>query len=231
MKWLVSDARMNDSFFFHYSGHGTTVESSSSEEIDGRDETICPLDFETKGMIIDDDMNTMMVRPLPRGARLTAIFDCCHSATALDLPFMYNHLGKLKNEKAITYAGKGLMAAGNLYLQGNLAGALKSVAKSLDMAITGDSKLDTARRTKSTLGDVVMFSGCKDDQTSADTKAEDLSFTGAMSHALISSMNNNPHQTYVQLLQDIRKRLAAKYTQVPQLSTGRLMDMNTTFVM
>ncbi|KAJ1907744.1 Ca(2+)-dependent cysteine protease [Coemansia sp. IMI 209127] len=231
MKWLVSDARMNDSFFFHYSGHGTTVESNNSEEIDGKDETICPLDFESKGMIIDDDMNTMMVRPLPRGARLTAIFDCCHSATALDLPFMYNHLGKLKNEKAITYAGKGLMAAGNLYLQGNLAGALKGVAKSLDMAISGDSKLDTARRTKSTLGDVVMFSGCKDDQTSADTKAEDLSFTGAMSYALISSMNSNPHQTYVQLLQDIRKRLAAKYTQVPQLSTGRLMDMNTTFVM
>ncbi|KAJ2610027.1 Ca(2+)-dependent cysteine protease [Coemansia sp. RSA 1804] len=231
MKWLVSDARMNDSFFFHYSGHGTTVESNDSEEIDGRDETICPVDFESKGQIVDDDMNAIMVRPLPRGARLTAIFDCCHSATALDLPFMYNHLGKLKNEKAITYAGKGLMAAGNLYLQGNIAGALKGFAKSVDMALTGDSKLDTARRTKSTLGDVVMFSGCKDDQTSADTKTEDLAFTGAMSYALISSMNNNPHQTYVQLLQDIRKRLAAKYTQVPQLSTGRLMDMNTIFIM
>ncbi|KAJ1665592.1 Ca(2+)-dependent cysteine protease [Coemansia sp. RSA 1813] len=231
MKWLVSDARMNDSFFFHYSGHGTTIESNNSEEIDGRDETICPVDFESKGQIVDDDMNAIMVRPLPRGARLTAIFDCCHSATALDLPFMYNHMGKLKNEKAITYAGKGLMAAGNLYMQGNIAGALKGFAKSVDMALTGDSKLDTARRTKSTLGDVVMFSGCKDDQTSADTKSEDLAFTGAMSYALISSMNNNPHQTYVQLLQDIRKRLSAKYTQVPQLSTGRLMDMNTIFVM
>ncbi|KAI9505652.1 caspase domain-containing protein [Coemansia spiralis] len=231
MKWLVSDARMNDSFFFHYSGHGNTVETNNSQEIDGRDETICPLDFESKGQIIDDDMNAIMVRPLPRGARLTAIFDCCHSATALDLPFMYNHMGKLKNEKAITYAGKGLMAAGNLYLQGDIAGALKGLAKSVDMAITGDSKLELSRRTKSTLGDVIMFSGCKDDQTSADTKSEDLKFTGAMSHALISSMNDNPHQTYVQLLQDIRRRLAPKYTQVPQLSTGRLMDMNTVFIM
>ncbi|KAJ1936617.1 Ca(2+)-dependent cysteine protease [Kickxella alabastrina] len=144
---------------------------------------------------------------------------------------MYNHQGKLKNEKAITYAGKGFLSAGNLYLKGDLAGAIKGVTQSLDIMLTGDQKLEKARQTKSTMGDVIMFSGCKDDQTSADSKTEDLKFTGAMSHALISSMNNNPHQTYVQLLQDVRKRLAVKYTQVPQLSTGRLMDMNTLFIM
>ncbi|KAJ2019030.1 Ca(2+)-dependent cysteine protease [Coemansia sp. S680] len=239
MKWLVTDARMNDSFFFHYSGHGNTVASKTGDEIDGNDETICPVDFETMGQIIDDDMNAIMVRPLPRGARLTAIFDCCHSASALDLPFKYNHMGNLKNEKAISYAGKGLAAAGGLYLKGDIAGALKGFVKSVDIAMTGDPKLEKARRNKSTLGDAIMFSGCKDDQTSADTKIaklgsnrpEDLSFTGAMSHALISSMNDNPHQTYVQLLQDVRKRLAPKYTQVPQLSTGRLMDMKTIFIM
>ncbi|KAJ1825221.1 Ca(2+)-dependent cysteine protease [Coemansia sp. RSA 2675] len=239
MKWLVSDARMNDSFFFHYSGHGSTVESKTGDEIDGNDETICPVDFESRGQIIDDVMNAIMVRPLPRGARLTAIFDCCHSASALDLPFKYNHMGKLKNEKAITYAGKGLAAASGLYLKGDIAGAIKGLVKSVDIAMTGDPKLEKARKNKSTLGDAIMFSGCKDDQTSADTKItkpgsnrpDDLSFTGAMSHALISSMNDNPHQTYVQLLQDVRKRLATKYTQVPQLSTGRLMDMNTIFIM
>ncbi|KAJ2354663.1 Ca(2+)-dependent cysteine protease [Coemansia sp. RSA 2618] len=230
MKWLVSDARMNDSFFFHYSGHGITVESDDSEEIDGKDEAICPLDFETKGTIVDDDMNAIMVRNLPRGARLTAIFDCCHSATALDLPFMYDHTGKLKNEKAIVYAGKNLKNVRDMYFKGDAAGAIKGLVKSFDMMMTGDSKLDKSRRTKSTMGDVIMFSGCKDDQTSADTKT-DLTFTGAMSHALITSMNSNSRQTYVQLLQDIRRRLAAKYSQVPQMSTGRLMDMNTTFIM
>ncbi|KAJ2771729.1 Ca(2+)-dependent cysteine protease [Coemansia nantahalensis] len=231
MKWLVSDARMNDSFFFHYSGHGVTNESDNSEEIDGRDEAICPVDFETKGQIVDDVMNKIMVRPLPRGARLTAIFDCCHSATALDLPFQYSHQGKLKNERALSYVGKTLLEAKDKYFQGNLAGALKGLVKSMDMAVTGDEKLDKARRTKSTMGDVIMFSGCKDGQTSADTKSEDLSFTGAMSYALISSMNARPHQTYVQLLQDVRRRLAPKYEQVPQLSAGRLMDMNTIFIM
>ncbi|ORX71409.1 peptidase C14 [Linderina pennispora] len=231
MKWLVSDAKMNDSFFFHYSGHGSTVPCKSGEELDGNDETICPVDFVKNGQIIDDDMNAIMVRPLPPGARLTAIYDCCHSASALDLPFMYNHMGKLKNEKAITYAGKGLKAAGESYLKGDIAGALKGLTSSIDVMMTGDQKLERARRNKSSLGDVIMFSGCKDDQTSADAKAEDLSFTGALSHALISSMNAKPRQTYVELLQDIRRRLATKYTQLPQLSTGRLMDMNTVFIM
>ncbi|KAJ2779223.1 Ca(2+)-dependent cysteine protease [Coemansia javaensis] len=242
MKWLVSDARMNDSFFFHYSGHGVSKYSEKSEEIDGMDEFICPVDFEKNGMIIDDVMNSIMVRPLPAGARLTAIYDCCHSATILDLPFTYNHMGKLKNETPLSYVGKGLKAAGTMYLGGDLGGAIKNVMKSLDMAVTGDQKLSKMRATKSTLGDVIMFSGCKDDQTSADTKTEnldlantksDLAFTGAMSHALISSMNARPHQTYVMLLQDIRRRLALKFAQaqVPQLSTGRLMDMNTIFIM
>ncbi|KAJ1954390.1 Ca(2+)-dependent cysteine protease [Dipsacomyces acuminosporus] len=230
MKWLVSGARMNDSFFFHYSGHGNVVPCKTGDELDGNDETICPLDFEKNGQIIDDDMNAIMVRPLPPGARLTAIYDCCHSASALDLPFTYNHKGELKNEKAITFAGKGLMAAGNAYLKGDIASALMGLKKSVEVAMTGDQKLEKARQTKSSLGDVIMFSGCKDDQTSADAK-EDLKFTGAMSHALISSMNENPRQTYVTLLQDIRKRLAPKYTQLPQLSSGRLMDMNTTFIM
>ncbi|KAJ1762954.1 Ca(2+)-dependent cysteine protease [Coemansia sp. RSA 1591] len=230
MKWLVSDARMNDSFFFHYSGHGITVESDNSEEIDGKDEAICPLDFESKGTIVDDDMNAIMVRNLPRGARLTAIFDCCHSATALDLPFMYDHTGKLKNENAMAYAGKNLLSVTGLFSKGDTAGAMKGLMKSFDMMATGDSKLEKSRRTKSTMGDVIMFSGCKDDQTSADTKT-DLDFTGAMSHALITSMYTNPRQTYVQLLQDIRRRLAEKYEQRPQMSTGRLMDMNTIFIM
>ncbi|KAJ2436354.1 Ca(2+)-dependent cysteine protease [Coemansia sp. RSA 2424] len=184
-------------------------------------------------------MNAIMVRPLPRGARLTAIFDCCHSASALDLPFKYNHQGKLKNEKALPFFGKGLASAGGLYMKGDIAGAIKGLVKSVDIVMTGDQKLEKARKNKSTLGDAIMFSGCKDDQTSADTKAakmgsnrpEDLAFTGAMSHALISSMNENPHQTYVQLLQNVRKRLEVKYTQVPQLSTGRLMDVNTIFIM
>jgi hypothetical protein len=37
------------------------------------------------------EMHEIMVRPLPAGCRLTALFDssCCHSGSALDLPYEY----------------------------------------------------------------------------------------------------------------------------------------------
>ncbi|KAJ1918951.1 Ca(2+)-dependent cysteine protease [Mycoemilia scoparia] len=238
MKWLVADARMNDSFFFHYSGHGTTVKDKSGDEIDGNDEVICPSDFTDprKGYILDDTMNDIMVKNLPPGVRLTAIFDCCHSATALDLPFMYDHTGKLKNDNAVSLAGKSLKSHIEGALStGDLAGVVSGIFSSAQTLLTADKKIEQARQMKSSMGDVIMFSGCKDTQTSADVKsagADDLKFVGAMSHAFIESINANPHQTYVQLLQDIRRKLKQKnYTQIPQLSSGRMMNMNTIFIM
>ena len=56
--------------------------------MDGYDETICPLDHETQGKIVDDEINERIVKPIPRGVRLHAIIDACHSGTVLDLPFL-----------------------------------------------------------------------------------------------------------------------------------------------
>ncbi|PVU95941.1 hypothetical protein BB561_001514 [Smittium simulii] len=230
MKWLVHDAAANDSFFFHYSGHGSRVEDLDGDEIDGEDETICPLDFEENGQIIDDDMNAIMVRPLPQGCRLTAIFDCCHSGSALDLPFTYSSQGKLKHSTALDLTGASLKNVGQSYLKGDVQGALQGLMSSVKILTSGDSKLEQQKREKSSAGDVIMLSGCKDTQTSADAK-EDLNFTGAMSWAFTNSLYEKPQQTYIALLNDIRDRLKGKYTQIPQLSSGRLMDMETVFIM
>ena len=40
---------------------------------------IYPVDFETNGHIVDDEMHAIMVRPLPPGCRMTAIFDVGYS--------------------------------------------------------------------------------------------------------------------------------------------------------
>lgn len=34
----------------------------------------------------------MLVKPLPAGCRLTAIFDSCHSGTVMDLPYVVSLL-------------------------------------------------------------------------------------------------------------------------------------------
>ena len=75
MHWLVNDARVNDSYFFHYSGHGGQMQDKDGDEADGYDETILPVDYEQAGQIVDDEMHAIMVRPLPPGVRLTALFD------------------------------------------------------------------------------------------------------------------------------------------------------------
>ncbi|CAI0401924.1 unnamed protein product [Linum tenue] len=87
LRWLVQGCQAGDSLVFHFSGHGSRQRDYDLDEVDGFDETLCPLDFETEGMIIDDEVNATIVRPLPRAATLHAIIDSCYSATLLDLPF------------------------------------------------------------------------------------------------------------------------------------------------
>ena len=51
MNWLVRGAQPNDSLFFHYSGHGSQQQDSDGDEVDGTDETICPVDYKDAGQI------------------------------------------------------------------------------------------------------------------------------------------------------------------------------------
>ncbi|KAJ6420779.1 hypothetical protein OIU84_028193 [Salix udensis] len=60
------------------------------DERDGISETICPVDFMTEGMIVDNDINSAIVWPLKNGVTLHAIVDACHSGTVLDLEHVYN---------------------------------------------------------------------------------------------------------------------------------------------
>ena len=89
LKWLVKDNQHGDSLVFYFSGHGLRQPDFFDDELDGFDETICPLDFRTAGMIIDNEINDTIVRPLKNGVKLHAIIDACHSGTILDLPHVY----------------------------------------------------------------------------------------------------------------------------------------------
>jgi metacaspase-1 len=51
MKWLVKDARPHDSLFFHYSGHGSQSVDLRWDNVNGYDDTICPVDFPRAGQI------------------------------------------------------------------------------------------------------------------------------------------------------------------------------------
>ncbi|KAL1087264.1 hypothetical protein V6Z11_D08G170900 [Gossypium hirsutum] len=169
--WLVQGCQPGDSLLFHYSGHGSRQRNYTGDEVDGYDETLCPLDFETQGMIVDDEINATIVRPLPHGVRLHAIIDACHSGTVLDLPFL------CRMNRAGQYVWEDHRPASGLW--------------------KGTSG-----------GEVISFSGCDDDQTSADTSAlSRITSTGAMTFCLIQAIERGHAATYGSILTAMRNAI------------------------
>jgi hypothetical protein len=225
MHWLVKDARPNDSLFFHYSGHGGQTKDLDGDENDGYDEVIYPVDFRQTGHITDDEMHRIMVTPLHAGVRLTAIFDSCHSGTALDLPYIYSTQGVLKEPNLAKEAGQGLLGVITSYTHGDLGGVASNILGFIKKATTGDEAHARAKATKTSPADVIMWSGSKDDQTSADATIA-AQATGAMSWAFITALKKNPQQSYVQLLNSIRDELSSRYSQKPQLSCSHPLSQS-----
>ncbi|KIY44706.1 peptidase C14, partial [Fistulina hepatica ATCC 64428] len=221
MKWLVDGAQPHDSLFFHYSGHGGTTPDLDGDEDDGLDEVIYPVDFKTKGHIVDDLIHDVLVRPLPAGCRLTAIFDSCHSGTALDLPYVYSTEGKIKEPNLAAEAGQGLLSAVSSYARGDMGGVLESAMDVFKFATGAKKAEELSRRTKTSPADAISWSGCKDDQTSADAQ-EAGTATGAMSYAFVKTLSENKNQSYNMLLNNIRY--------LHTLSSSHPMDTKLLFI-
>ena len=77
---LVASSRTGDTLVFQYAGHGTRVADVDGDEESGRDSALCPIDFTSGRLLIDDDVRQIFL-DLADGASLTCFFDCCHSGT------------------------------------------------------------------------------------------------------------------------------------------------------
>ena len=110
LKWLTEGAKAGDSLFLHFSGHGTQTKDLDGDEADGMDEAIVPVDYEKNGLIIDDTLFQICAGTLPKGAHLVCLFDCCHSGTMMDLPYIFSANGEAV---AALEAGEDLEMAAN----------------------------------------------------------------------------------------------------------------------
>lgn len=79
---MVKRTSQYDRMFFYYTGHGDQVTCKHNSESDNKDEAILTY---TGKRIIDNILKEHLVDPLPQGAKLFALWDCCHSHTVLDL--------------------------------------------------------------------------------------------------------------------------------------------------
>ncbi|KAL3788928.1 hypothetical protein ACHAW5_008662 [Stephanodiscus triporus] len=75
-------------------GHGTRIrDNDRGEEGDGYDEALCPRDFKSAGLIRDDDLFDILVKPLSDGVHMVSLMDCCHSGSIMDLPYVFKSDG------------------------------------------------------------------------------------------------------------------------------------------
>ena len=78
-----------------------------------------------------------------------------------------------------------------------------------------------------TTGNVILISGCSDIQTSADAIIN-YKDQGALTWAFLETFKSKPTQTWKQLLEGMRELLKnSKFDQIPQLSSGKFINIET----
>lgn len=65
-------------------------------------------------------------------------------------------------------AGQGLLGAATSYFRGDMSGVIKAGTGLFKKITKGQGATEKARQTKTSPADAIQFSGCKDNQTSAD---------------------------------------------------------------
>ncbi|CAH6419016.1 Caspase [uncultured virus] len=188
----------NANLYFHYSGHGSQVRDTNGDEIDGKDETICPIDFLTAGMISDDIMRVKLANKVPANNKLVAVIDACHSESSFDLLWTVKSNMILGKRNKVSSIGEGFPSLGKL--------SLTKTGKYLP-----------------TEGEVIMLSGCRDNETSADVQIEGKG-QGALTYSLVKILENSKYDiTYNELLTKVRSFIKTNHlsTQIPCLSFGK----------
>ncbi len=80
-------------------------------------------------------------------------------------------------------------------------------------------------KTSETIGNVILISGATDSQVAADSNKTGRN--GAMTWALLETLKNNSNITWRNLILNMRSLLAnSDYTQIPQLSSGKFIDID-----
>lgn len=211
MDWLIAEE--NTKCFLHYSGHGGQVDDPSCKHSTGLLDTIVPVDFRDNGQIDADTLHRHLVSKLAPNSTLFIILDCCHSGSTLELPYVYrsDNDGNIRQLNGLE-AGMRLISEARRLLSGsfgldqvdqardNYAGATSFFSSFKHRhRISGLGEDEFARDwPRDAAKTVTMFSGCRDNETSADAQIHGVS-EGAMSWAFLESLKSNPDPTYVEV--------------------------------
>ena len=103
----------NDEVWVHFSGHGSQVRDTNSDERDRKDEVIVPCDYKTAGIITDD----LLFRILNgTKAKVMLTMDCCNSGSNWDLPFRIERIGNSRYRRYIENRNYRSIRNRNIYM-------------------------------------------------------------------------------------------------------------------
>jgi hypothetical protein len=215
IQWLVTDNLPGDILVLHYSGHGGNIIDRTKDESDVMDETILPVDFETTGQITDDWLYENLVCKVPKDVTLWCFLDSCHSGTAIDLKHNYQSNCKYKKSNIIPE---------------NL------IYKKEEW--TDNFSYSFEKSKESIFGNVCLFSGCQDKETSADAFINS-SGQGAFTFCLLETLKSNLQENTLRykngvlklksILKEINCRLDCKgFTQNTQVSLSKRINFDLT---
>jgi hypothetical protein len=97
MSKVLNEANNGDRVVIAYAGHGAQLQANRTanyEELDNRDETLIPADYNYKQetALTDDEIHALLKKYLKNqpNTEVFLLFDCCHSGTMADLKYTYN---------------------------------------------------------------------------------------------------------------------------------------------
>jgi hypothetical protein len=198
---IVGDTGRDDIAVITYSGHGTWVPDEDDDEVDGRDEALCPYDINEGQVLIDDELYEIFSERT-RGARIIFISDSCHSGTVAKVcNFILGTESDLRNAQKIRFL------APEIYIKDNK----KLLSRALRVEkVKARGKIRAAS---------VLLSGCKDDEYSYDAWFNGRP-NGAFTYVALQALKGLPdNAAYREWHREIRKILPhVNYPQAPQLS-------------
>jgi hypothetical protein len=201
LEWLIKDAKPGDRLLFHFSGHGSQVRDRDGDELKDRlDEILCPHDMDWDGTYITDDELGDLFGKVRKGVNLELLLDCCHSGTGTREA---HAIGMLPPE---------------LSLRPRFLPPPADIA-----ARMGDDDLEVRKLLRSANPVThVLFSGCRDNQTSADAYI-DGSYNGAFTYYFCRHLRDAQGALKrVDLLKRVRASLRFNgFSQVPQLECAK----------
>ncbi|KAM7279855.1 hypothetical protein ACFE04_006989 [Oxalis oulophora] len=225
LEWLIEDCQSGDSLVFFYSGHGSRVADDNFDEQDGYDEALCPLDFKTAGKLLDDDINDIIVKPLPPNVKLLAIMDTCFSGTVLDL----QHVCKKKSVQWEFHGNSDKETSGGLAI---CISACDDHQNSADTTVRCVFSKPRGGKTCTPSSDAKAFGGSKDDVGGALThsfgEAVRNDATGLTYARLLGAIDHGVRKAHASLTPD--SQFNPQSFQEPQVSSSTPFDIyNTKF--